>query len=112
MVFVEDVILPEQLLTQVAPETPEQRLMAAVLQEAIDNLRPNMFDRREHQRQSDRIALGKRKETARENAIRWVQEDEDPTWLFSFTNCCHVLGLEPESARAALLKRTKEASNG
>jgi len=92
-VSVPDVVLPDQFFTVPStglPDSPEKRLMFAVLLDAITQLR---------QRDSTRAA----------EAERWVRDSEDPG-LFSFENVCAVLGLEADCLAQGLLSGAVFAS--
>ena len=65
--------------------TPEQCLMAAVLEDAIDVYRHPRADRRERMRETE----------------AWFRSD-DRSWLFSFGRICETLGLDPHAIRASL----------
>ena len=73
--------------------TPEQRLMLAVLSDAIDLLLA-------------RLRPGALKATSRPRAIAearaWVESD-DTLWPFSFENVCGALGLHPDWLRRRVL---------
>jgi hypothetical protein len=66
-------------------QMPEQRLMAAVLDDAIDVYRHPARHRRR----------------ARREAETWLRSD-DQSWLFSFARICETLGLDPHAVRASL----------
>jgi hypothetical protein len=71
---------------------PELRLMAAVLEDAVATL---IIDQR-------RCTTHQRREFA--DAMAWIDEsDED--WLFSFTNICDALGINPAHLRQGLLQK-------
>lgn len=67
------------------PDSPEKRLMFAVLLDAISQLR---------QRQSTRAL----------EAEQWILDEADDG-VFSFANVCGVLGFEPRSLAAGLLAK-------
>lgn len=89
----------ELFLTLLSPQSPavserinkqpECRLMWAVLQDAIDTYTKHI--------DAKRLRYQHRFHEAEE----WIEQD-DPTWLFSFTNICHVLGLDPAYLRNGL----------
>ena len=68
---------------------PEYRLMWAVLQDAIDTYMKHIDAKRLRYQHRFR------------EVEEWIEQD-DPTWLFSFTNICHVLGLDPDYLRNGL----------
>ena len=85
-VSVPDVILPEQFFVRETfglPDSPEKRLMFAVLLDAITQLR---------QRDSTRAI----------EAEHWIRDAEDDG-VFSFSNVCSVLGFESRSLANGLL---------
>lgn len=87
-VSVPDVVLPDQFFaggTFGLPDSPEKRLMFAVLLDAISQLR---------QRQSTRAI----------EAEQWIRDEEDEG-VFSFANVCGVLGFEPRSLANGLLAK-------
>jgi hypothetical protein len=81
------------LLAATRPKpTPEQRLMAAVLEDAIDVYR--------HGR------VGTRRRLARDTEA-WFRAD-DRSWPFSFVRICEALRLDPHAVRAALAQERLE----
>ena len=87
-VSVPDVILPDQFFSGSAiglPDSPEKRLMFAVLLDAITQLR---------QRDSTRA----------QEAERWIRDYEDDG-VFSFANVCSVLGFEAGFLASGLLSK-------
>jgi hypothetical protein len=75
--------------------SPEEELMAAVLDEAIAD----------YQRY---LVAGKKSSMKRFAEVeRWVLED-DCEWIFSFVNCCEVLGIRPGYIRQGLLRWKEE----
>ena len=92
-VSVPDIVLPEQFFasqTLGMPDSPEKRLMFAVLLDAITQLR---------QRDSTRAI----------EAEHWMRDSHDQG-VFSFANVCGVLGFEPGSLAAGLLSKGYRAS--
>jgi hypothetical protein len=77
-------ILPTQLPTSSSHWTPEVRLAAAVLGQAIADIRWRRIDGRDH------IQVNA--------ALRWVRST-DSTWPFSFIRVCELLQLEPAWVR-------------
>ena len=73
------------------PLSPERELMVAVLEEALADYQ-RCFSAR------DKKA---RKRFA--EAERWI-EDTDSEWIFSFINCCDVLGIDPDYLRQGLVR--------
>jgi hypothetical protein len=87
-VSVPDVVLPDQFFAGGSfglPDSPEKRLMFAVLLDAISQLR---------QRESTRAI----------EAEFWMRDEEDEG-VFSFANVCGVLGFEPRSLADGLLAK-------
>ncbi len=87
-VSVPDVVLPDQFFSNESlglPDSPEKRLMFAVLLDAITQLR---------QRDSTRAV----------EAEFWIRDAEDEG-VFSFANVCGVLGFEPTSLATGLLSK-------
>jgi len=92
---VPETVLPVQLFGHVrALWQPEKRLMLAVLENALLPLLRNPA--RRHGRMVERRPL-----TAEVKA--WIASDAQG-WPFSFLNICHVLGLDEDALRAALLR--------
>ncbi len=92
-VSVPDVVLPDQYFADGGfglPDSPEKRLMFAVLLDAISQLR---------QRQSTRAV----------EAEFWIRDEEDDG-VFSFGNVCGVLGFEPRSLALGLLAENSPIS--
>ena len=67
------------------PATAEQRLMRAILDDAVNVL----LDSRPH---------GHRVRALRADPEHWLLAN-DVGWPFSFLNVCRVLGIDPESIR-------------
>lgn len=82
-------ILPSQYFARTG-FTPEQRLLAAVLEQAIEDIRIG--------RQVD--PQGRRARFVA-TATSWVQDD-DASWLGSFRVICTVLGLNADAVRARI----------
>jgi hypothetical protein len=73
------------------PRSPERDLMLAILEEALNDYQRccKARDRKARQRFAD--------------ARAWIL-NTDPEWIFSFTNCCEVLGIQPDCLRRGLLR--------
>jgi hypothetical protein len=87
-VSVPDVVLPDQYFSGEGlglPDSPEKRLMFAVLLDAISQLR-------------------RRESTRAVEAEFWIRDEEDEG-VFSFANVCGVLGFEPRSLAEGLLSK-------
>jgi hypothetical protein len=90
--FEPDTLVPEQFYatirrTQCAD--PERRLMAAVLEDAVSCLSANP-------------PCAGRKRRYFEEAQSWINATEEQEWIFSFTNVCETLGLDPSFLRRGL----------
>jgi hypothetical protein len=70
---------------------PEKRLILAVLEDGIKSLQDNVS------------ATGGKGKKLFEEAEDWVME-QNSDWIFSFTNVCELLGLNPEYVRKGLLR--------
>ena len=81
-----DSILPERLPTR--PTTPEQRLVRAVLEDAVDVV----LDPRPHGRRG-RVLLAQTE--------HWLSSNE-VQGPYSFVNVCHALAVDPGSLRGRL----------
>lgn len=75
---------------------PEKKLMLAVLQDAIDCFRKNVFSNRE-----------KKNELFHE-AEAWILDDDDSD-LFSFENICEVFDIDPAYLRKGLMSYKQRA---
>ena len=75
---------------------PEEELMATVLEQTVADFQRYFFSR-DAKRRKYFLA-----------AEEWFSED-DSDWVFSFINCCAVLGIEPGYLRCGLA-RWKENS--
>lgn len=73
----------------------ERRLMAAMLEDAVSCL---SRDPRRCTRQQRRSF---------EDAEQWINATEEDGWIFSFTNVCETLGLDPDYLRRGLLRWVK-----
>ena len=76
-------------------KTPEGRFLWAVLENGIEQYKKNA------------IATGRRGRRLFREAEEWILCN-DPTWLCSFMNICHVLGFDPDYLRTGL-QRWREA---
>ena len=74
-----------RLTTRATPRTAEQRLMAAVLEDAVDVYRHPRANRHRLVRETE----------------AWFRSD-DPRYVFSFARICKALDLDPRAIRAAL----------
>ncbi|MBM4256340.1 MAG: hypothetical protein FJ147_10620 [Deltaproteobacteria bacterium] len=88
--FEPDVLLPEQVRAlQGKRLTSEQRLLYAVLEEAVHSFRTYVWAGRPREKQIFR------------DAEEWF-ESADTSWFFSFINVCDALGLDPDYVRRAM----------
>ncbi len=100
-----EVLLPAQYFTPFSERvlSPEQRLMLAILEDAVYTVLKYAGSRSRRARRLVR------------DAERWMARSE-PWWLFSFENICAVLGLEAEAVRDRLrrlqLRAEREGSTG
>ena len=97
-----DILTPEQFAGPSATErldSPEIRLMIAVLEEAVATYQ--------------RLAVaGDDDARLLRDVEGWLWAD-DPTWLYSFANICDVLGFVPARLRDGLAQwRAERASDG
>jgi hypothetical protein len=84
-----DIILPVQHLAPRRNQAPEQRLMIAVLHDAIDCLEKYRFASDPH---GQRLF---------QEATRWLLADETD-WLYSFECICRMLDLNANAVRRHL----------
>jgi hypothetical protein len=77
------------------PRSPERDLMLAILEEALNDYQ-GCFRARDHKG---------RKRFA--DARAWIM-NTDSGWIFSFINCCEVLGLQPDCFRQGVLRWKQE----
>lgn len=93
-----DILAPEDFIqvyrTQL--DSPERGLMVAILEQALADYQRHLSARDK----DGRKRFGE--------AERWITE-ADAEWIFSFVNCCEVLGIDPGYLRSGLLrwKRTE-----
>jgi hypothetical protein len=91
-------ILPSQFFTRLqrtASWTGEQRLMAAILEDAIGICC------------SSRPPTSAKARTLDRRTWAWVRSD-DRTWPFSFLRICEALGLAPSAVREGIRRRRGE----
>ena len=84
------------------PETtasPRNRLMLAVLEEALVTFQRGLSSRKAEQRQQ------------LHEVDRWVRSD-DTDWPFAFENICNSLRIDPDYVRAGLRRLKCEALEG
>jgi len=75
---------------------PELRLMAAILEDAVETLT----------RDPRRCTNQRRQDFA--GALDWIARPEDNGWLFSFASICESLGIDPVHLRRGLLRKIAE----
>ena len=73
------------------PRSPERDLMLAILEEALNDYQGcwKARDNKARKRFAD--------------ARAWIM-NTDSEWIFSFINCCEVLGIQPDCLRRGLLR--------
>ena len=100
--FQPDVLISTQYLATTKSKTqrePEQRLMLAVLEDAVWCFQNGLFSK------------DKKKRALSREAEEWLTEDTGER-LFSFNEICELLGLESKYLRKHLLHWKEEASKG
>jgi hypothetical protein len=93
LLFEPDALAPQQFYATLRSSTlpdPERRLMAAMLEDAVSCM---SRDPRRCTRQQRRSFAA---------AEQWVNATEEQSWIFSFTNVCETLGLDPGYMRRGL----------
>jgi hypothetical protein len=91
--FQPDSLLPAQFFVALKQRTQacgERRLMAAILEDAVDCFQKYLW------------AKDNRSRNLRMEAESWFLSDDD-SWPFSFINVCHALDLEPGFIRRGLI---------
>ncbi len=97
--FQPDILIPGQFMATTKSKTqrePEQRLMLAVLEDAVWCF------------QNGLRAKDKRKQDLSREAEEWLME-ENSQWLFSFNEICDLLGFEAEYIRKRLMRWKQES---
>ncbi|GIW44549.1 MAG: hypothetical protein KatS3mg077_1831 [Candidatus Binatia bacterium] len=100
-----EVLLPSQYFAPISDRivSPEQRLMLAILEDAVYTVLKHAGSRSRRARRLVR------------EAERWIALS-DRSWVFSFENICAVLGFDAEVLRARLrrlqLRGEREGSTG
>lgn len=95
--YIPDVILPTQMMVRgYNPTAPVERLMLAVLEEAISTYQRRL------------VAHTSRGDRELDEVQRWTESD-DTSWPFSCASICHVLGLDVTRLRREL-RTWREAS--
>ena len=84
-----DIVLPSQHFGSRRKQAPEQRLMIAVLQDALDCLQKHRFAKDPHGRRLF------------QEAQQWFLADETD-WPYSFERICGALGLDTDAVRQRL----------
>ena len=87
--FEPEQMLPAQFFAGTAVESPERRLVLAVLEDAV-----NVY--RRTARKTSKISRAQRREVE-----TWFASN-DRSWPFAFLNVCDVLGIEASALRSAL----------
>jgi len=93
--FQPDILLPVQAFAYRRGAAPEKRLMAAVLEDAV-----NCF-------QKYRAATNRRGRRFFREASEWIMTD-DTQWEFSFYNICQILDLDIDCLRRGLREWEKQ----
>lgn len=94
LLFEPDALAPQQFyatLSHSSPD-PEKRLMAALLEDALSCLSQDPARCTRQQRRS--LA----------DAKQWIHATDEEQWIFSFTNVCETLGLDPDYLRRGLIQ--------
>jgi hypothetical protein len=98
--FEPDTLAPQQfyatLKSSPMPD-PERRLMAAMLEDAVACL----------SRDPRRCTRQQRRSFA--SAHQWINATDEENWIFSFTNVCEMLGLDPSYLRRGLIRWAEAA---
>lgn len=97
--FQPDALLSAQYFENLRRKThfePEKRLLLALLQDAVNSYRDNLFSR------------NRKKKRLFAETEQWILAP-DGDWVFSFESVCEALGLNPAYVRQGLL-RWKERS--
>lgn len=94
----DQVFASEMLLHLDEPRVPEDRLMLAVLLDAVALLREYAFGKHPHSRRTVIDTLG------------WFASD-DTSWPLSFKNVCIGLDIEPDAFRDALDRELASADD-
>ena len=72
-------------------KTPEGRFLWAILENGIEQYKKNA------------TTTSRRGHRLFHEAEEWIIRD-DPTWICSFVNICHVLGFDPDYLRTGLMQ--------
>jgi len=86
-----EIVLPEQFFRRSAASSSERRLMLAVLERALVDLR------------SSRKARTRRMRRLADEVDAWFAAD-DEAWPCSFLHICHGLGLDAAAIRSRLVR--------
>ena len=78
---------------------PERRLMVAILEDAVSCLSKDPRRCPRQQRKSF------------EEAHSWINANDPEVWVFSFTNVCETLGIDPSYLRRGLNRWTVLSGN-
>jgi hypothetical protein len=92
--FQPDTLLSNQYFDNMHRRTvldPEKKLMLAILEDAVDCFKENLF------------AEGSRRKMLFDDAEQWIRADR-VDWVFSFDHICEALGLSPAYVRQGLLR--------
>ena len=92
--FQPDTLLSAQYFENLRRKThfePEKRLLLALLEDAVNSYRDNLFSR------------NRKKKKLFMETEQWILA-ADSDWIFSFDSACEALGLNPEYVRQGLLR--------
>lgn len=95
--FEPDTVMPDQFYATLKKThhcDPELRLMSAILEDAVSCLSRDPRTWARHHRKSA------------EEAEAWINTEGEEDWIFSFTNVCETLGLDPSYLRGGLHRWT------
>lgn len=95
--FEPDTLIPDQFYATLKRSPcgdPELRLMAAILEDAVSCL------------SKDRIQSARHHQKSAEEAESWINTEGEEDWIFSFTNVCETLGIDPNYLRRGLHRWT------
>jgi hypothetical protein len=84
--FFPGIVVPEQFFSEASYATPEHELLAAVMDNVMDDIRKRGVG----------VEKKRRKRLASE-ALNWVMSDL--VWPYSFVYCCQHLNLDVKEAR-------------
>src|SRR3989344_1510133 len=96
MKFITEAVLPSQFFSSAATaDTPERRLMRAVLEDAVEAYLKH------------KGKLGRRARRLFKETEEWFLSS-DATWLYSFENICEVLEFDAQAVREAIFRKDSQ----